>query len=155
MFHIKSMTIRAKIIAVFVAILVFGLALAAKFLAENISVVSLLLNMSVLAAMVSYFISLLSYVSLKVRYPLMERPYKSPLGVTGAITSLIIVTVAAFFMFTNSDFRCGLFILASIYIFFLMIFLVFEKKFVNEHAPEEDFAIHLKNKIYLTGDTYD
>jgi len=144
-----------KLAVYFIAILVFGLALAAKYLAENISVVSLLLNMSVLAAMVSYFISLLSYVSLKVRYPLMERPYKSPLGVTGAITSMIIVTVAAFFMFTNDDFRIGLIILASIYVFFLAILLVFGRKLINEDAPEEAFAIHLKDKVLSSGGAHD
>lgn len=144
-----------KLAIYFVVILVYVLVQAAEYFAEHISVVSLLLNMSVLAAMISYIISLLSYVVLRARYPLMERPYKSPLGVTGAITGLIIVSIAAIFMFTNNDFRFGLIILACIYLFSLVMFLLIGKNFVNENAPEETFANNLKNKVLESGGSHD
>lgn len=144
-----------KLAVYFVALLVFLLAVLAKNFSEHISVVALLLNMSVLAAMISYIISLLSYVVLRVRHPNMERPYKSPLGVTGAITGLIIVSIAAIFMFTNSDYRFGLIILAGIYFISLMTYMVIGKDSVNENAPEEAFAIDLQNKLQLNGDSND
>ena len=144
-----------KLAIYFVVILVYVLVQAAEYFAEHISVVSLLLNMSVLAAMISYIISLLSYVVLRARYPLLERPYKSPLGVTGAITGLIIVSIAAIFMFTNNDFRFGLIILACIYLFSLVMFLLIGKNFINENAPEETFANNLKNKVLESGGSHD
>ena len=144
-----------KLAVYFVALLVFVLVLLAKNFSEHISVVALLLNMSVLAAMISYIISLFSYVVLKVRYPNMERPYKSPLGVTGAITGLIIVSIAAIFMFTNSDYRFGLIILAGIYFISLVTYMVIGKDSINENAPEEAFAIDLQNKLQINGDSDD
>lgn len=144
-----------KLAVYFVALLVFLLALLARIFSEHISVVALLLNMSVLAAMISYIISLLSYVVLRVRYPNMERPYKSPLGVTGAITGLILVSIAAIFMFTNNDYRFGLIILACIYLFSLVTYMILGKNLVNESAPEEAFAINLQNKHLINGDGND
>lgn len=144
-----------KLAVYFVALLVFLLAVLARIFSEHISVVALLLNMSVLAAMISYIISLLSYVVLRVRYPNMERPYKSPLGVTGAITGLIIVLIAAIFMFTNSDYRFGLIILTCIYLMSLLIYVAVAKNFIRETAPEEAFAINLHNNILINGDSND
>ena len=127
-----------------VAVTVYLLVITARLYAEHISLVSLLLNMSVLAAMISYIIALLSYVVLRVRYPLMDRPYMSPLGVTGAITGLIIVSVAAVFMFTNGSFRFGLIILGCIYLLAMVAFFLFRKQAINSDAPEEAFALKLE-----------
>lgn len=138
-----------------VAFLVYVLVITARYFAEHISVVALLLNMSVLAAMISYMISLVSYVVLRVRFPLMNRPYMSPLGVTGAITGLIIVTIAAIFMFTNANYRFGLIILSCIYLISLLLFMAVGRKAINENAPEEAFAIHLKNKPSNKGGSHD
>jgi ethanolamine permease len=138
-----------------VAILVFLLALLARNFSEHISVVALLLNMSVLAAMLSYIISLISYVLLRVKYPDMERPYKSPLGITGAITGLIIVSIAAIFMFTNSDYRFGLIILSFIYSVSLLIYIVRSKNGVSSTAPEEAFSINLHKKSFINGTSND
>jgi len=144
-----------KLAIYFVSILVYVLVLVTEYLAEHISVVSLLLNMSVLAAMISYIISFLSYVVLRVRYPLMERPYKSPLGITGAITGLIIVSIAAIFMFTNGDFRFGLIIMTCIYLLFLFLFFVVGKNLIDKNAPEEIFSNNLKAKVLMGKDSHD
>lgn len=144
-----------KFAVYFVAILVYLLAILARHISEHISVVALLLNMSVLAAMISYIISLLSYVQLKVKHSKINRPYKSPLGVTGAITGLIIVSIAAIFMFTNGDYRFGLIILSGIYLISLIIYLLIGKNLISENAPEEIFASGLHNKITINGEIND
>ncbi len=138
----------------FVAVLVYLLVVSARYFSENISVVSVLLNMSVLAAMVSYIISLVTYVFLRVRYPLMERPYSSPLGVTGAITGLIIVGVAAIFMFTNSHYRFGLMLLGGVYLITLVTFMLFGKNSIRDDAPEEAFAVQLKSNLPARGENH-
>ncbi len=53
----------------------------------------MLLNMAVAGAMLSYFLQAVSYIVLSRRLPELPRPYRSPLGIAGALITLLIAGV--------------------------------------------------------------
>ena len=126
-----------------VAILTFVLALATLLFSNEASAISILLNMSVLGAVLSYVLTLISFVVMRYRYPKISRPYISPLGVTGAITGLIIAVFTFFLMFTNSGYRVGLVGCIAIYGLGALIYIC-GKQARNPDAPEEAFANFLE-----------
>ena len=76
-----------------VALLVGGalgntVAFAIHALGSDHPVGAVLLNMAVFGAVLSYGFQMTSYVLLRWRLPHIPRPYRSPLGVPGALTAL-------------------------------------------------------------------
>ena len=55
-----------------------------------------LLNMAVFGAMFSYILQALSFIMLRRNLPNIERPYVSPLGVPGAVVTIIIGLVTVY-----------------------------------------------------------
>ena len=56
----------------------------------DVPVGAVLLNMAVFGAVISYMLQMLSFILLRKNLPNIERPYRSPVGVPGAWTALII-----------------------------------------------------------------
>lgn len=137
-----------------VGVLTFVLASVALFFSKKLSAIALLLNMSVLSAITSYVFTLLSFVILRYRYPKMHRPYVSPLGVTGAITGLLIAFITLILMFTNAGYQLGL--LGCLVIFIVGgLFFAMKGKTLNQNAPEEAFAEALHVHAPKSNDTSD
>ena len=63
-----------------------------------------LLNMAVAGAMLSYLLQAVSFIVLRMRRPRLARPYRSPLGIPGAIVTLVIATVTLAFQLST---RCS------------------------------------------------
>ena len=55
-----------------------------------------LLNMAVFGAVISYALVMVSYVALRVRRPDLPRPYRSPLGIPGAVLGCALSMLACF-----------------------------------------------------------
>jgi len=128
---------------ILVGVLTFLLAIFALLFSKKISAIALLLNMSVLAAVTSYIFTLISFVILRYKHPKIDRPYLSPLGVTGAITGLLIALMTLILMFTNSGYQLGL--LGCLIIFALSaLYFKLRGQSLNGNAPEELFANTLK-----------
>jgi ethanolamine permease len=53
-----------------------------------------LLNMTVFGAVISYAIVLVSFIKLRISRPELPRPYRSPLGIPGALIDLVLSLVA-------------------------------------------------------------
>ncbi len=49
-----------------------------------------LLNMAVFGAVLAYVLQMLSFIILRLRFPFIKRPYRSPLGITGAVAACAI-----------------------------------------------------------------
>jgi ethanolamine permease len=60
-----------------------------------------LLNMAVFGAMFSYFMQALSFILLRQKLPDIDRPYRSPLGVTGAALTMFIAVVTLYYQLTG------------------------------------------------------
>ena len=66
-----------------------------------------LLNMAVFGAMFSYLLQALAFIQLRRRFPNIERPYRSPLGMVGAALTVSIALVTIGFQLADPVYRTG------------------------------------------------
>jgi ethanolamine permease len=104
------------------------------------SVGAALLSMAVFGAVISYFMQCLSFVMLRRRLPDIERPYRSPVGVPGAIVAGVIALISLVALFWNDDYRPGVVAVAIFYVIAVAYFAL-----MGRHrlvlSPEEEFAV--------------
>ena len=99
-----------------------------------------LLNMAVFGAMFSYVMQAASFILLRTRYPGMERPYRSPLGIPGAAATLVIAIVTIYFQLTDPVYRTGVVWVAVWFAVGIAYFaLVGRTRLIL--SPEEEFAL--------------
>lgn len=120
---------------------VIGLACATAIQFAGKEVGAALLNMAVFAAVISYFLNMLSYIQLKIKRPDLPRPYQSPLGIPGAVVGAVLSLVALLACFADPGFRPGvwgvvLFVGAMVVYFFL-----YSRHRLVSRAPEEENAL--------------
>ena len=99
-----------------------------------------LLNMAVFGAMLSYLLQGLTFIRLRRRYPKIERPYRSPLGVTGAVLTIIIALVTIGFQLADPVYRTGVIGVAIWYALAILYFAIRGRKRLVL-SPEEEFAL--------------
>jgi len=99
-----------------------------------------LLNMAVFGAMFSYVMQGFAYILLRIRWPHIERPYRSPLGITGAATTIVIALVTIYFQLFDPVYRVGVIGVAFWFVVAVAYFAL-----VSRHrlilSPEEEFAM--------------
>jgi ethanolamine permease len=109
-----------------------------NWLSGNLS--AALLSMAVGGAVVSYFLQMVSFVMLRRNLPDIDRPYRSPVGVAGAVVAAVIALIALAALFYRDDYRPGV---VGVAIFYVLAMLYFG--FVGRHklvlSPEEEFAM--------------
>jgi ethanolamine permease len=99
-----------------------------------------LLNMAVFGAMISYALQGTSFILLRKKYPNISRPYRSPLGVTGAACTVVIALVTLYVQLQDPVYQKGVFGVAAWYAIGVIYFaLVGRHKLVL--SPEEEFAV--------------
>jgi ethanolamine permease len=99
-----------------------------------------LLNMAVFGAMFSYLLQGLTFIQLRRSFPNIERPYRSPFGVTGAALTVIIALVTIGFQLADPVYRTGVVGVAIWYALAILYFAVRGRKTLVM-SPEEEFAI--------------
>ncbi|HWS26243.1 MAG TPA: amino acid permease [Xanthomonadales bacterium] len=104
-----------------------------------------LLNMAVFGAMFSYIMQGLSFILLRSKLPNMERPYRSPMGVGGAVLTVVIALVTLYFQLTDPVYRTGVVWVAGWFALGILYFAL-----VGRHrlilSPEEEFAMTASEK---------
>jgi ethanolamine permease len=99
-----------------------------------------LLNMAVFGAMISYALQGLSFILLRKRMPHIERPYRSPLGIPGAVVAIVIACVTLCFQLQDPAYRGGVYLALAWYVAGVLYFAL-----IGRHrlvlSPEEEFAI--------------
>jgi ethanolamine permease len=104
------------------------------------SVSGALLNMAVFGAVISYTMQCVAFVLLRRNMPNINRPFKSPWGVPGAVVAGIISLVALVATFLNEAYRPGVY---GVAIWFLLAIAYFG--LAGRHklvlSPEEEFAL--------------
>jgi ethanolamine permease len=104
------------------------------------SVSAALLSMAVFGAVISYFMQMVSFVLLRRKLPNIERPYRSPLGNTGAIVAAVIALISLVALFVRDDYRPGVVGVAIWFVASIAYFaLVGRHKLIL--SPEEEFAM--------------
>jgi ethanolamine permease len=123
----------------------YGLALLIYFVGQSEGqlagkIVGALLYMAVFGAVISYFMQCLAFVLLRRGLPNIERPYRSPVGVPGAVIAGVIALVALVSLFMNDDYRPGVYGTAVYFLLGIAYFAIRGRhKLVL--SPEEEFAM--------------
>ena len=101
---------------------------------------SVLLNMAVFGAMFSYIMQAISFILLRVNQPDIERPYRSPFGIPGAVLTILIAVVTLYYQVQDPNFSKGVLWVAVWFAVAIAYFaLVGRHKLIL--SPEEEFAI--------------
>jgi ethanolamine permease len=108
-----------------------------------------LLSMAVFGAVISYFFQTVSFVLLRRNLPDIERPYRSPLGIPGAVVAGIIAAISLVALFWNDDYRPGVYGVALFYLVAIAYFAAFGRHRLVL-SPEEEFAMDHREK-HLAG----
>jgi ethanolamine permease len=98
-----------------------------------------LLNMAVFGAMFSYLLQALTFIQLRKRFPHIERPYRSPFGVLGAVLTVLIALVTIGFQLADPVYRDGVVGVALWYGLAILYFALHGRKHLVM-SPEEEFA---------------
>lgn len=99
---------------------------------------SLLLNMAVFSAMLSYMTQALSYLALRRRAGL-HRPYRSPLGRFGAVITLVIAALTLVFQLKDPSYQKGVWLTGLLFVPGLAVVGIALRRGLVR-SPEESFA---------------
>jgi ethanolamine permease len=104
-----------------------------------------LLNMAVFGAMFSYILQALSFILLRRNLPNIERPYRSPLGIPGAVITIIIGLVTIYYQLSDPVYRVGVLAVAAWFVIGIVYFALFARHRMIL-SPEEEFAMEHRKK---------
>ncbi len=125
------------------AVVGYAIAVAVYILQQKAlgaQIVAALLNMAVFAAVISYILQMTSFVLLRYNLPNIARPYRSPVGIPGAVTAGLLAAISLVAIFLNSAYRPGVYGVAVYYVLGVLYFAI-----AGRHrlvlSPEEEFAM--------------
>ena len=123
------------------AALGYAVAFGIHSLGQEHPVGAVLLNMAVFGAVISYMLQMLSFILLRLRMPDIERPYRSPFGIAGAVIALVIALVTLIALFIVDPVYQKVVVGAAIwYAAGLLYFALYARKRLVL-SPEEEFAM--------------
>jgi ethanolamine permease len=99
-----------------------------------------LLNMAVFGAMFSYILQAVSFILLRRNLPHIERPYRSPFGIPGAVVTIVIGLVTVYYQLSDPVYRSGVIAVAIWFILGIVYFALFARHRMIL-SPEEEFAL--------------
>ena len=100
----------------------------------------IILLVAVFGAVISYVMQMVSFIVLRKKFPNAKRPYKSPVGVAGAVVAGLIAVAAFLGIVLNETFRPAVITFLAIYVVGLALFAL-----IGRHqlvlSPEEEYAL--------------
>ncbi len=106
---------------------------------------AIVLNIAVWGAMLAYLLQMISFVILRRKFPDLDRPYKSPWGVRGAVTSGVIAFLSFIGFLVNTTFLPAIVAIVIIYAIVMAIFAIWGRHHLVL-SPEEKYAVEGANK---------
>ena len=100
-----------------------------------------LLNMAVFGAVISYTMVMASFIKLRIVRPDLPRPYRSPLGIPGAVVGALLSLVALFATFSVEDYRPAVWGVAIFLVIGILYFVLYSRHHLVAQAPEEENAL--------------
>jgi ethanolamine permease len=101
---------------------------------------AIVLNIAVWGAMLAYLMQMLSYVILRRKFPNLNRPYKSPWGLRGAVVAGIIAALSFIGFLLNPTFLPAIIAIIIVYLVVLVVFAVWGRHRLVL-SPEEKYAV--------------
>jgi ethanolamine permease len=101
---------------------------------------STLLNMAVFGAMISYAMQGLSFIVLRQKLPNIHRPYRSPIGIPGAVVTIVVALVTLWYQLQDPVYRVAVYYVAGFYVLGILYFAVYGRNQLIL-SPEEEFAM--------------
>jgi len=108
---------------------------------EKGAVLPTLVSMTVFAAVISYILVMSSYIKLKWSRPDLPRPYKSPLGIPGAIVGVVLALIALVSCFLMQENSSGVWGVAAFLAAAILFFWFHSRHHLVAQAPEEESAL--------------
>jgi ethanolamine permease len=109
---------------------------------------AVLLNMAVFGAVLAYILQMASFLVLRVRFPLIARPFRSPLGIPGAMLAGALAALTLWALFRNPDYNKGVIGAGIWFLLGIGYHAASTRRLVL--APEEQTAVDLGQKS-MTG----
>jgi ethanolamine permease len=101
---------------------------------------AIVLNIAIWGAVLSYLLQMVSFVILRRRFPNASRPYKSPVGIPGAVVAGLIAAATFFGFLTIPAYLPAIIAIAVVYVVAVILFAL-----IGRHrlvlSPEEEYAI--------------
>ncbi|MFM7014233.1 MAG: amino acid permease [Actinomycetota bacterium] len=150
-YYPKFLSVTNKTKTPFVALLVGGLiGFAALVVIEVLTAVdaegagavagAIVLNIAVWGAMLAYMMQAISFLILRRRLPNLNRPYRSPWGVPGAVAAAVIAGIAFIGYLINPAFQVAIAGIAFVYLVMLIGFALYGRHNLVL-SPEEEYAV--------------
>jgi ethanolamine permease len=113
---------------------------------------SILIQISVFAALITYIVMMLAYIRLRLKEPNLERPYKAPGGMFMPTVALIIavVSLSAGIVYTTVT-RWTILWTVVAFLIGMVYFLLYSRHRLVAQAPEEEFAVIARAEAELEG----
>lgn len=135
---VPHMALYAGTVLGFATMMVLWFVLGAK---EGGAIIgSTLLNMAVFGAMISYAMQGLSFIVLRSTMPNIVRPYRSPVGVFGAMVTIVVALVTLYYQLQDPAYRNAVYFVAAFYVLGILYFAVYGRNHLIL-SPEEEFAV--------------
>ncbi len=99
-----------------------------------------LLNIAVFGAVISYVLQMVAFVLLRRNFPTAERPYRSPVGVGGAVAAGVISFGTLIILPFNPDYRS---VIVGVAVFFAigLAYFAIRGRHHLVFSPEEEYAL--------------
>jgi ethanolamine permease len=101
---------------------------------------TIVLNIAVWGAVISYTLQMVSFVLLRRKFPNAKRPYKSPVGLAGALVAGVIAVLIFVGQAFNHDLTSAIVVVAIVYVLALALFALFGRTRLVL-SPEEEYAL--------------
>jgi len=124
----------------------FLAALVIYLMPQGSPVGAVLLNMAVFGAVIAYILQMISFIALRVRFPRMARPYRSPAGIAGAVVALVVAAVTLVVLFGNPDYNKGVIGAAVWFVLGIAYFAVHGRRGLVLSPEEEAALLHRKEE---------
>ena len=125
----------------------FLVALAIHLAPKESPVGAILLNMAVFGAVLAYILQMASFILLRLRFPAMARPYRSPIGIAGAATAALIAALTLLKLFLNPDYNKGV-IGAAVWFLLGIAYFAAIARHRLVLAPEEEAALQANCGVF-------
>ncbi len=101
---------------------------------------AIVLNIAVWGAVVAYFMQMVSFIVLRIRFPKATRPYRSPWGMFGAVSAAVISAVVFVGLLLNPSYLPAIIAIIVVYAVIFVGFAVWGRHRLVL-SPEEEYAV--------------